>query len=84
MDAIGAQKMFHSIDEVSKQPISSKLSCLLTFYYMDAHERHLCDSNLRFYLDRDINGLKIAMVEYQKVAFREMFENQPSVGAFEF
>jgi len=84
MNTLGVEKMFHSIDEISKHPNNSQISCLLTLRYADAQERQLCDSHLRFYLDRDGEDLKIVMVDYQKVAFQQIFEEGRSHEALRF
>ena len=81
MNEVGVRKMFHSIDDISKQSDGSRVSSLLTLNYMDSREQHLRESQLRYFLDRDDRGLKIVMIDYKKAAFQQVLEENSPVEA---
>lgn len=74
---IGATRVTHRILDVTQRPGTSTVSSLVEFQYRN-DEKVLRTSRIRYFMEKESNGFRFAMVEYFDTAFDGVLDEPPS------
>lgn len=77
LEEIGVTRVTHRILDVTQRPGTATFSTLVEFEYRNKQEL-LRTSRIRYFLEREPKGFRIAMVEYFSMAFKGVLDEPPS------